>query len=329
VRAAWVVPKKNKSILVERPEKHSYREGAQPLVDIGPVPMPPLAPHLLDIAEDRLVYAENSGVVIARGLASKSPALTRIKLPAGTDIHALTEIDGVVYVGGSGTGEMLGLIDIRREPRFQPVDVPKKIITHGKGVDGFAHFNGKLIAVDDFILPRFLLVYDVADARAPRFVEAVDLPAHSTYERVKSVAASDRALTLLSTTANHGRFFVHVSLLDLATLKERAVVHGEPEGVFRAGISPTADFSRVAIYEDRLLIAAGSAGIGVLPISPWLTPGEDVREIPFDDIRFVPVGKERVVGVVPVDASTAFAITETKGGFFRRSEIDSSLVEIP
>lgn len=202
-------------------------------------------------------------------------------------------------------------------------------MTFGKGIDGFAHFNGKLIAVDDIVLPRFLLVYDVADARAPRFVEAVDLPAHSSYERVKSVAASGRALVLLSTTANHGRFSLHVSLLDLATLKERAVVHGEPDGVFRRGFAPAADFTGVAIFEDRLLIAAGSAGIGVLPISPWLTPGEDVREIPFDDIRFVPVGEDRVVRVVPIDATSAFAVTETKGGFFRRGGLDSSVVEIP
>jgi hypothetical protein len=329
VRAAWVIPKKNKSVLVERPEKLSYREGTQPLVDVGPVPMPTLAPHLLDIAEDRLVYAEDSDVVIARGLSSKSPAQTRVKLPAGTDIHALTEIDGVVYVGGSGTSEILGRIDLRREPRFQPVGVPKRIITHGKGVDGFAHYNGKLIAVDDFILPRYLLLYDVADARAPRFIDVLDLPPHSTAERVHAVAASDRAIALLSTSANHGHFAVHVSLLDIATLKERAVLHGELAGAFRRGLAPVADFASVALHEDKLLIAAGSAGIGVLPVSPWIAPGKKVREIPFDDIRFVPVSKERVVRVVPIDAASAFAVTKTKGGIFRGGKLDSSVVEIP
>lgn len=329
MRAAWVVPKKNKSVLVIRSEPHSYREGTQPLVDVGPVPMRPLAPHLIDIDEDRLVYAKDSSVVIARRLSSQSPKQTRVKLPTGTDIHALTEIDGVVYVGASGIREVLGLIDLRGKPRFQPVDIPKHIFTFGKGVDGFAHFDGKLIAVDDMVLPRYLFVYDVADARAPRFIEALDLPAHSSGERVMSVASNDRALALLSITGNHGRVFVHVSLLDLATLKERAALRGEPEGGFRPRVAPAADFSRIAIHEDRLLIAAGKAGIGMLPISPWLAPGEGVREIPFEDIRFVPVGKERVVGVAPIDATSAFAITQTQAGFLKRDWLDSSLVALP
>lgn len=58
MRTAFIVPKGGKSTLLRLGDVQRYREGAPPLVEMGPVPMPPLAPHALDLDEDLLVYAD-------------------------------------------------------------------------------------------------------------------------------------------------------------------------------------------------------------------------------------------------------------------------------
>jgi hypothetical protein len=223
---------------------------------------------------------------------------------------------------------VLGLVDLRGDLRWQSIDVPRSVLTFGKGIDGFALHDRTLIAVDDIVLPRYYLLYDVTDARSPRFIEARKLPAHSSYERITSVASNERALAVLSTTANHGHFGVHVSLVDLATLEERAVLHASKRSSLRRASSPVVDFSAVALTDRTLLIAAGKAGIGALDIDPWLAAAGEPRVVPFEALRFVPAGEGRVVDVVPVSEEAAFAVFANRGGVLRRARLDSTLVRL-
>jgi hypothetical protein len=328
VRAAWIIPKKDRSTLVRRAAEQGYRDGAPQLVEIGPVPVPPLAPHALDVDADLLVYAERSRLHVVRGLGGGGLTTQAVELPRGAEVHALVLIDGVVYAGGSSSGEVLGRVDLGGEARWERIEVPREVLRMGKGIDGFALHGGRLVAVDDMILPRYLLLYDVADPRAPRFLEARDLKAHSTGESVIGVASNERAIALLSTSANHGFFGVHVALLDLETLEERAVLHAEKKGSLRQGHGPVVDFSSVGLSDEALLIAAGAAGIGVIELGRWLSAGKKPQVIPFEAVRFVPVQGGSVIGVEPVDGSSAFAIVASEGGVLRRRTLDAVLVAL-
>src|SRR5262249_49742635 len=163
VVSAWVVPKKNRSVLVRLAEEHGYRDGAPPLVDIGPLPMPPLAPHVLDVAADTLVYFDRH-LRVVRGPGREPVASRSVRLDWSLEIHALLLHDGVVYAGGGSGSEVLGLVDLRGDLRWRSIEVPRDILTFGKGIDGFALRGRTLVAVDDIALPRYFLLYDLSDA---------------------------------------------------------------------------------------------------------------------------------------------------------------------
>lgn len=302
------------------------------------MPMPPRAKHWFDAETETLVYAEKGTLTIVQGLSSE-PSIRRIKIPRKPTIHAIVVIDDVAFIGADAGGSMLGYVDLRAASDWKPIAIPDQLNTFGKGIDGFAHDGSRLVAIDDIVLPRYMLLVDIQAPRSPRFLESRHLPAHSSAERILSVSSNHDTIALLSTSANHGAFSSHVSFLDLRTLEEFAVLHAQCKGSIRRWADRSYDLHSVAIAEDHLLIAADEDGIGVLTIP---ARPKDLKEnaassdfsmsqaptLSFDNIRFVPVSAGRVVDVMPVDENRAFAIVEKRRRLLGQGSLDSVLVEL-
>ncbi|MFO0756707.1 MAG: hypothetical protein U0359_09460 [Byssovorax sp.] len=335
---AWILPRAGQSHLFRRASP-AYRRGDADITDAGPVAMPLRAVHHLDLAADLLVYADGGAVHLLRGLLGGT-ASTSIKLPGKPRIHALLAHDGVLFTGAEAGKGMLGFIDLRAPRAWTSIPVPREALAFGKGVDGLAIHGDRLIAVDDIVLPRYLLCADIADPRAPRFTECRDLAAHSSAEHVISVSAAGDTLALLSTSANHGACSAHVSFLDLGTLEEHAALHVQRPGGIRRFADRSYDLRALALAGDRLLLAAGDDGLALLPVPPRLSAGSrssrhavslsDAPSIPVESLRFVPVAEGTVVDVVPVDERRAFAIVETpRRGLFGGKPLDAVLCALP
>jgi hypothetical protein len=302
--------------------------------------MPVRAVHWLDIERDRLVYAHDGHLLIQNGLSSDTPPI-KIKIPGKPEIHALRVIDEVVYTGASAGNSMLGYLDLREPTKWHAIAVTKEVNWTGKGVDGFAVYESRLIAIDDIVLPRYLLLLDITNPRAPIWIEHRDLPAHSSYERVQAVVSNAEIAVLLSTSANHGASAIHIAFIDLETLEEYATLTVQGPMSMRKWAERSYDFQGLALQGNRLLIAAGADGIGILPLParPTDAPKKPQKRTSFlagapqisvDAIQFVPVASANVVDVTAVDEHQAFAIVQVPGnGFFKRTTFDSILVSLP
>jgi hypothetical protein len=309
VPQGWIVPRAGQSTLRALMEPGGYRDGeVRRFVDLADVDMPPLAPHALDLGLDLLVYARGRQLHVVRGLRGGAPATSVVKLGWRTTLHAVALVDGVVYAGGQGGPDMLGFFDAMGSTPWRRLPIPEHVTTFGKGIDGFAVHEGMLIAVDDIVLPRYLIRYDVRDPRAPVLVEARHLPHHSSAERIRAVASDGGAMVLLSSSANRGRMSQHVALYDLASLEERAVLHTEQRGSWRRAGARPIDFTSVALTGDTLWIAARADGIGVLDVQEWRAHRGTRATIPLERVRFVPVAAGNVVRVVPAAPRTALAV---------------------
>lgn len=338
---AWIVPQGETSVLWVRPDATHYRNAERCLVNKGPVPMPAGAVHWLDIERDLLVYADGGQLFVQRGLASQTKPHI-VKLPGKPQIHALKVVDDVVYTGAEAGKSMLGFLDLRAPDNWHAIPVSSDVNWLGKGIDGFAVRGSTLVAIDDIVLPRYLLLLDISNPRTPKWIEHRDFPAHSSGERIHSITTNDEIAVMLSTSANHGAFALHIGFLQLATLLEYAVLSVQGSPSFRKWADRSYDFHAIALQNDKLLIAAGKDGLGILPVPPC-TPTPPIPPAPAkrfgvpyavrlaeSRLEFVSVPQGPVVGVVAVDETQAFAIFDVAvNGFFNRSRLDSILISLP
>lgn len=323
---ALVVPRGAASVLVRRRDGDSYRDGVPRLEELGPLPMPAGAVHVLDLAADVLVFAGRGALTILRGLTTGPRVQQVVKVPGKPRIHALRMIDGVVFVGAETKNGMLGWVDLRAEPRWRAIALPPEALRWGKAVDGFAVHATCMIAVDDVVEPRYFLVLDVSQPRAPRFVELRIFDDHLLMSGVASVADDGHVMALLTHGFGRGHRFSSIELLELPTLEPRGWLSVARVGT--AGREPRLfDFRAVAMVRDQIFIAAGADGVGVLRV----LPGDDAR-LELDAVRFVPVAAGPVVDVIPVDESHVFAVVERErrglAAMFRPPELDARLVSL-
>lgn len=187
-----------------------------------------------------------------------------IKIPRGLEVHALGLRDGVLFVGGAGPrGEVLGSVDLRAtRPVYAALPVPAELRSHGKSIDGFVFDGDRLLALDDFLDPKWFLRYDVSEPRRPRYLEARPLDPHSTGHVVHAAALAGRHVAVVSTSYNHGRASVRLELFTRGGLQPRAQVSdrawtpqwGKPDAGGR-------EFVHVDALGERLLVADGREGL--------------------------------------------------------------------
>jgi hypothetical protein len=162
-----------------------------------------------------------------------------------------------IFVGGEQGKEILIQFNLKSEKWYQ-LEIPKEIQTYGKAVDDLVINNSLLIAVDNIILPKYILYYNLNSKDKLEFSHLKELKSNSSYESIHKARISNNNLGLLSTTVNHGTIREHITLYeDLNLLKSFAITIGyKKNGTFR-------DF---IIVDDKLFIASSSKGLGVLKI---------------------------------------------------------------
>lgn len=97
---------------------------------------------------------------------------------------------------------------------------------YGKGFDALPVDGFRLIAVDNVLVPTWLLVYDLSASLEPELFTVDQLNPHgSTWEEVTGATAGHSRIAVMSTTASGWSSpKQHIALLDTGCLKEQAVV---------------------------------------------------------------------------------------------------------
>jgi hypothetical protein len=134
--------------------------------------------------------------------------------------------DGLLYVGGRGRmGECLWTRD-KEDKNWRLIPMPSNIrlssdlFSRHKSIDLVFWDGTRLIAVDNFVIPKWILTYDISDNKAITHLESIKLSVHTTYERVITGAMNHNYMALLSGGINHGNISRYLSILDVSTLTE-------------------------------------------------------------------------------------------------------------
>lgn len=107
---------------------------------------------------------------------------------------------------------------------WRAAEIPKSIAARGKSVDAlFERPDGSIVAVDDIVLPKWVLVYDWGPNGHLRHRRSLDLPANTTYERVVKGVEGALGYALLSRGVGEGGRSTCITILDRESLKRRVV----------------------------------------------------------------------------------------------------------
>jgi hypothetical protein len=195
-------------------------------------------------------------------------------MPEGYTAAALAIKGPALYAGGKCGTEVLGTFAIDEpEPAWVPLPIPEQFRRHGKRVDDLIVAGDRLIAVDDMIIPQYLLLYDVSSPLRPALVEVRGLPCHTTCEQIERGALGASYLALLSSGVNHLTRTSHVALYERAGLGALGSLRVVTRTWGPDGEQQARTWHDVAWCGDVLLIAAGADGAGLLDLGTIGRPG--------------------------------------------------------
>ncbi len=196
--------------------------------------------------------------------------------------------NGLLYVGGRGKmGECLWTRD-KKDENWRLIPMPSDICLSGdlfsryKSID-LVFWDGKrLIAVDNFVIPKWILTYDITDNKEITHLESIGLCIHTTYEKVITGAMNQNYIALISGGINHGTVSIHLSILDTGTLTEIASCCVFSQDNFgNTSSEKSYKVTNVAFLKDYLLLATRD---GVL-CTKIDNPTESLKKCQFDKIE--------------------------------------------
>ena len=253
------------------------------------------------------------------------PHLPFAALPRKCRGHVVTTIDGTLLVGGHGPeGEALWARDGAGCNGWQELMLPQALRQTGKAVDGLLRADQRLIVIDDIVMPKWVLEYEILGGGTFSHVRTEQLPFHTTYERIYSAAIGEPGVGLLSHGINHGTVSHHVWILDTELLTEirhssgwsttrRKIDGRKPSGREQAILRARA----LEFVQQILVVACGPRGMIVADVRRSPAPATHGRpgKIPFRPFR-VPALKTvtRLVVPRPISGDGLFAVGKTADG---------------
>lgn len=205
-------------------------------------------------------------------------------VPQGWRIRGFAAAGCAVYGGGEGDGSLLIVRDTRApEDRWNRVPL---CLPHGhrKAIDALLVDGDRLYAVDNFVLPKYVVVLDIGDPTGPVQTDCVALHCHGTYEHIVGAAQDPQRIAVLSTTIGEIGAAAHVAIYRKPHLQHEGSLS---LGYGRSGTAgATTVWKAVGLLPDALVIAAGRGGVGLVRLRPPAPIGqiETARYAPPNDL---------------------------------------------
>lgn len=197
--------------------------------------------------------AKNS-IVLYDFLLSKE---TKLTIPYDLKPKTLLLFDNNLFVGGEMGKEILIHYQIKKN-QWEKLDVPEEVQMWGKAVDDLVINDSLLIAIDNIILPKFILYYDLKSMAKIELSHFRSLKYNSSYESIHQGRITPKYLGLISETMNWGSTYEHITIYsDLDLIKSFAI------SVKFEGTKAYNDF---LIIDDKLFIANKDKGFGIFEI---------------------------------------------------------------
>jgi len=190
----------------------------------------------------------------------------RISIPYDIKPKSLLIDDNNLFIGGEMENEMLVQYNLKTQKWFS-LEIPEEIKYPGKSIDDIVINDEHLIAIDNIVIPKYILFYKLNSTGKLVFSHQKELKFNSSYESTHLARICDNYLGLYSTTLNWGTYSEHITIYKDLDLKESFAISSD--------YSNNGNFNDIILFNNKLYIANKNKGLGSLNIENTLFDVQD------------------------------------------------------
>ena len=232
---------------------------------------------------DRVTYSNNGWIacITNNGKNIKTYKLSHLRRKLKTNLISLPKDysaftiaiqEDILFVGGKGENEILGFYDLNKNtPKWEPLSIPDELLQFGKAIDDLLLIDNHLVAVDNIVLPKWILKYNITTPLIPKFKSVKELKSHGTYEEITKACLYSEQYFILSNTTSMLGTVEHISMLD-SNFNEigyfsNVIKYGNRDDYLQDTDDSLYSWNSIEIINDFLLISSDNKGLGLLDLS--------------------------------------------------------------
>jgi hypothetical protein len=185
----------------------------------------------------------------------------QIKLTIPFDIKPKTVLlnNDNIFVGGEMGKEMLIQYNFQNE-KWHQLEVPEKVMFWGKAIDDIVVNDSLLIAIDNIVMPKYILFYHLNYSNTLDFSHFTKLKSNGCSEEICFGRISNEFLVLKSNTASMGGRTNHITIIKKFDFENGFSIS---TNMFDKDFH---SFNDIVVIGDKLIIASKEKGLGVFEI---------------------------------------------------------------
>ena len=147
----------------------------------------------------------NNQILIADLLQSNiNEKISKVEIPNDINPISICVFKDNVFIGGDYEKEKIYSYS-QTSSKWTKLDIPVELAMFGKSVDDFMITGDTLIAVDNIVMPKYLLYYNIQDLNKIELIKSYTVPPNGSYETLfRGLIYKDYFVILSSTFGGSG-----------------------------------------------------------------------------------------------------------------------------
>ena len=219
-----------------------------------------------------------------------------------------------IFVGGEMGKEILIQYNFQNEKWYR-LEIPEEVLFWGKAIDDLVVNDSLLIAIDNIVIPKYILFYHLNSSNRLELSHYKELKSNGCYEEICLGRISNEFLVLKSKTASMGGRTNHITIIKKFDFEN---CFSLSTNMFDKDFHSFNDF---VISGEKLIIASEEKGLGVFEIKETYFDTVDNnssfnKRIEVSNITYKAYPKQSIIKVTIIPNSDKIILTleDNKGG---------------
>lgn len=249
----------------------------------------------------------------------KTESKSELKIPFDLKPKTILLNGENLFIGGEMGKEMLIQYNIQSQEWYK-LQIPIEVMFPGKAIDDLIVNDSLLIAIDNIIMPKYVLVYKLNSKGKLDLSHFKELKSNGAYESIYQGRITDNYFGLISGTySGYVGATEHITVYDNLNLKNSfALSSNEQKKDYHT-------FTDFVIIGDKIVIASKEKGLGLFQIkNSYFKDYDEYRNSGFNStvntskIKYEKIKNETVIKITIVPNTNKIVLTlENKNGKIR------------